>query len=115
MPEMPRPGEHHRDAVIAGGLVHLVVAHRAAGLDDGGRARLDRDETCARPIFHGMTPWWLANRRSRPIIASEVAHRSAGGSGVERMSSVGPTRTSRDVRFSAAIEGRADIRRACSD
>jgi len=26
MPEMPRPGEHHRDAVLVGGLDHLIVA-----------------------------------------------------------------------------------------
>ncbi len=29
MPEMPRPGEHHGDAVVVGGLDHLVVAHRS--------------------------------------------------------------------------------------
>jgi hypothetical protein len=33
MPEMPCGSEHHGDAVIVGGLDHLVVAHRAAGLD----------------------------------------------------------------------------------
>jgi hypothetical protein len=27
MPEMPRAGEHHGDAMIVGGLDHLVVAH----------------------------------------------------------------------------------------
>ena len=44
MPEMPRAGEHHGDAVVVGGLDHLVVAHRAAGLDHGGGAGLDRDQ-----------------------------------------------------------------------
>src|SRR5262249_26270878 len=44
MPEMSCVREHHRDAVVVGGLDHLVVAHGAAGLDHGGRARLDRGE-----------------------------------------------------------------------
>src|SRR5690606_877433 len=44
MPEMSRPGEHHGDAGVVGSLDHLVVAHRAAGLDHRGRARLDRDQ-----------------------------------------------------------------------
>ena len=41
---MPHAGEHHRDARLVGGGDHLVVAHRAAGLDDRGRAGLDRRE-----------------------------------------------------------------------
>src|SRR5436853_415778 len=41
MPKMPHAGEHHRDAVLIGGLDHLVVAHRAAGLDHRRGARLD--------------------------------------------------------------------------
>ena len=46
--EMPPPGEHHRDAVLVGGRDDFRVAHRSAGLDDGGRARLrDRIETVA--------------------------------------------------------------------
>ena len=44
MPEMPRPGEHHRDVVLVGGLDHLVVAHRAAGLDHRGGAGFDRHQ-----------------------------------------------------------------------
>ena len=44
MPEMPHAGEHHGDAGVVGGLDHLVVAHRAAGLDDGGGAGLDRHQ-----------------------------------------------------------------------
>ena len=27
MPEMPRAGEHHGDAMVVGGFDHLVVAH----------------------------------------------------------------------------------------
>jgi len=33
MPEMPPPHEHHCDAVVVGGLDHLIVAHAVAGLD----------------------------------------------------------------------------------
>ena len=44
MPEMPRAREHHGDAVVVGGLDHLVVAHGAAGLDHGGGAGFDRDQ-----------------------------------------------------------------------
>ena len=44
MPEMPHAGEHHRHAVLVGGGDHLVVAHRAAGLDHRGGAGLDRDQ-----------------------------------------------------------------------
>ena len=35
VPEMPRPGEDHRQAVLVAGGDHLGVAARAAGLDDG--------------------------------------------------------------------------------
>ena len=31
MPEMPRAREHHRNAVVVGGLDHFVVAHRPPG------------------------------------------------------------------------------------
>jgi hypothetical protein len=41
MPEVPHPGEHHRDAALVGGGDDLVVAHRAAGLDDAGGAFVD--------------------------------------------------------------------------
>ena len=44
MLEMPRAREHHGDAVVVGGLDHLVVAHRAAGLDHRGGASLDCDQ-----------------------------------------------------------------------
>ena len=44
MPEMPRAGEHHGDVVLVGGGDHLVVVHRAAGLDHRGGAGLDRDQ-----------------------------------------------------------------------
>ena len=44
VPEVPVPGEHHREARRIGGLDHLVVAHRAAGLDDGGGAGLGGGE-----------------------------------------------------------------------
>jgi len=41
---LPRAGEHHGDAVLVGGLDHLVVAHRATGLDHRGGAGFDRDQ-----------------------------------------------------------------------
>ena len=41
MPEMPHAGEHHGDAVRVGGGDHVVVAHRAARLDDRRGAGLD--------------------------------------------------------------------------
>ena len=40
MPEVAQAGEHHGEARRVGGGDHLVVAHRAAGLDDRRRARL---------------------------------------------------------------------------
>ena len=40
MPEMAHAGEDHREARGVGGGDHLVVAHRAAGLDHRGRAGL---------------------------------------------------------------------------
>ena len=39
VPEVPALGEDHRDAGLVGGGDDLVVAHRAAGLDDRGDAR----------------------------------------------------------------------------
>ena len=44
MPEMPRAGEHHGDAMLVSGFDHFVVAHGAAGLDHRGGAGLDGDE-----------------------------------------------------------------------
>ena len=41
---MAHAGEHHGDAVLVGGGDDLVVAHRAARLDDGGGAGLDGRE-----------------------------------------------------------------------
>src|SRR5205085_10566534 len=41
VPKMPRAGEHHGNAVLVGGLDHLVVAHGAAGLNDSSGAGLD--------------------------------------------------------------------------
>src|SRR5690606_4359340 len=43
MPEMAHAGEHHRDAALVGGGDDLVVAHRAARLDDGRRADVGDD------------------------------------------------------------------------
>ena len=40
MPEMAHEGEDHRQAALVGGGDDFVVADRAAGLDDGGGARL---------------------------------------------------------------------------
>jgi hypothetical protein len=44
MPEMPRPGHHHRDAVVVGGFDHFVVAHRASRLNHSRGAGFDRDQ-----------------------------------------------------------------------
>jgi hypothetical protein len=44
MPEVPRAREHHGDAMVVRGFDHLVIAHGAAGLNHGGRARFDRDQ-----------------------------------------------------------------------
>jgi hypothetical protein len=41
MPKMARPREHHRNPRGVGDGDHVGVAHRAAGLDDRGRARFD--------------------------------------------------------------------------
>jgi hypothetical protein len=43
VPEVPSVREHHRDAGGVGGLDDLVVADRAARLDDRGDARVDRE------------------------------------------------------------------------
>ena len=43
MAEMPSAGHHHRDAGLLSRSDDLVVAHRAAGLDHGDDARLDRE------------------------------------------------------------------------
>ena len=40
MPELPLPGEHHRDPVLVGGRDDLRVAHRAARLHDRRHAGL---------------------------------------------------------------------------
>jgi hypothetical protein len=44
VPEVPHPGEHHRQPRFVGGGDHLVVADRAARLDHRGRARLGRGQ-----------------------------------------------------------------------
>ena len=44
MPEMPRPREHHGNAVVISGLNNFIVANRAAGLNYGCRASFDRHE-----------------------------------------------------------------------
>ena len=44
MPEMPDAGEHHGDAVLVGRLDDVLVAHRAARLNDRGGAGLDAGE-----------------------------------------------------------------------
>ena len=41
MPEMPHAGKHHCDTPCISGGNHLIIAHRAAGLDNGCRARLN--------------------------------------------------------------------------
>jgi hypothetical protein len=43
VPEVAPVREHHRDTGAVGGLDDLVVADRAAGLDDRGDARVDRE------------------------------------------------------------------------
>ena len=45
---MACPSEHHGDVVLISGADHLVIAHRAAGLDDCRRARFDRDQQAVR-------------------------------------------------------------------
>src|SRR6185503_2505645 len=43
VPEVAHAGEHHRRAPLVRGGDHFRVAYAAAGLDDGGRARLQDD------------------------------------------------------------------------
>ena len=40
MAEVAHAGEHHGHAALVGGVDHFLVAHRAAGLDHAGRARV---------------------------------------------------------------------------
>ena len=51
---MPVAGEHHGEAGLVGGLDHLVVAHRAAGLDHRGGAGLRRGEEPVREGEEGV-------------------------------------------------------------
>ena len=37
MAEMSNPGEHHRQPQPVRRVKHFLIAHRAAGLNDGGR------------------------------------------------------------------------------
>ena len=48
--EVAHPGEQHREAGLVGGGDDLVVADRAAGLDDRGRAGFGRRE---QPVGEG--------------------------------------------------------------
>ena len=41
MPEVTHAAEHHGYAALVGGIDHFLVAHRAAGLDHTGGARID--------------------------------------------------------------------------
>ena len=43
MPEMPHTRKHHGDPGVVGGLYHLIVADRTAGLNHGGGAGFDCD------------------------------------------------------------------------
>ena len=43
MPEMPRAGERHCDVMLKHGINHLVIAHRAAGLNDKANASFGGD------------------------------------------------------------------------
>src|SRR6056297_1774369 len=42
VPEMPHPGEHHGQPGVIRSLDHLVVTHRATGLNDTGGTRRRR-------------------------------------------------------------------------
>ena len=39
--EVAHPGKHHRHATLVGSSNHLIVAHRAARLDDAGGTGID--------------------------------------------------------------------------
>src|SRR5271170_4484345 len=67
MPEMSRAREDHRDPGRVGGGDHFGVAQRAAGLDHGGRARLDRRD---EPVGEGeerVGGYDRADGRRRPL------------------------------------------------
>jgi len=48
MPEMPVPGEYHRQARFISGLDHFIITHRAARLNDGCRTRFGGGEQTIR-------------------------------------------------------------------
>ena len=50
MAEMPPPRKHHRQPVLVGGGNDVRIFHRAARLNDGGRAG---DATASRPSRNG--------------------------------------------------------------
>ena len=78
MPEMPDAGEHHGDAGRVGGGDHLVVAHRAARLDHGRRARFDRRSS---PSAKGKN---ASDATTEPLVAAPSARPPAALLGLAR-------------------------------
>jgi len=84
MPEMPDAGEHHGDAVLVGGLDHLVVAHRSAGLDHRGGAgqmsRVDSARIAARKAQDAAAELKLAEPLTKgSVVASDAFFPFADG------------------------------------
>ena len=80
MPEMPHAGEHHGDAVLVGGRDHLVVAHRAAGLDHRGGAGFDRDQSPSakgKKASEATTEPLVIGSGKLPALAASRAFRAA--------------------------------------
>ena len=70
VPEVPAPGEHHRQAVLVGGGDHFRIADRPAGLHDGGRAggrhRVEPVAEREERVGRGDRSVRARRRRSRP-------------------------------------------------
>ncbi|MPL60780.1 hypothetical protein SDC9_06342 [bioreactor metagenome] len=95
--EVPHAGEHHGQATLVRRVDHFLVAHRAAGLDHAGGARLDRleqavgegeegvrgDGRALRRAFgkaHGLRhPFGLLRGDHRAVDAAHLAGADADG------------------------------------
>ena len=68
-------GEHHRDAALVGRRDHLVVAHAAAGLDDGNRSVVGDDVEAVAERKEGVRRDDRAGEESPALVALVAAMR----------------------------------------
>ena len=81
------PVKHHRDAALVGGGDHLVVAHRAAGLDHAGGAGVDHHVEAVAEREEGIARDRRAGERQAGVLgldAGDARRVDAGSSGRRR-------------------------------